>query len=197
MPRYGGGSGLVARPVFKTAMETPLAAPVGSIPTRSRHRRLVALVPVLLAVATVLNAQAPVPVAVPPDSINFMSRPIKPLPAFFMSLAIPGWAQARLDRKLTGAIFVTIEGLSLGMTVKTARELKYLRRVSADSARIVGKTSQRQDWVALLAFNHLFAGLEAFVATQLHDFPSDVKFQVSPLPGGGIAAGVSIPFRIR
>jgi hypothetical protein len=34
----GGGSGLVARPVFKTATETPTAAPVGSIPTRSRHR---------------------------------------------------------------------------------------------------------------------------------------------------------------
>jgi len=35
---HGGGSGLVARPVFKTATETPQAAPVGSIPTRSRHR---------------------------------------------------------------------------------------------------------------------------------------------------------------
>ena len=34
-PQYGGGSGLVVRPVFKTAMETPSAAPVGSIPTRS------------------------------------------------------------------------------------------------------------------------------------------------------------------
>ena len=36
----GGGSGLVAWPVFKTAMETPPAAPVGSIPTRSRHAAL-------------------------------------------------------------------------------------------------------------------------------------------------------------
>ncbi len=33
----GSGSGLVAGPVFKTAMETPPVAPVGSIPTRSRH----------------------------------------------------------------------------------------------------------------------------------------------------------------
>jgi len=36
----GGGSGLVVRPVFKTAMEAPQAAPVGSIPTRSRHLSL-------------------------------------------------------------------------------------------------------------------------------------------------------------
>ncbi len=39
MTPYGGGSGLVARPVFKTAMETPSVAPVGSIPTRSRHSK--------------------------------------------------------------------------------------------------------------------------------------------------------------
>jgi hypothetical protein len=36
---WGSGSGLVAGPVFKTAMETPSVAPVGSIPTRSRHPR--------------------------------------------------------------------------------------------------------------------------------------------------------------
>ena len=197
MPRLGGGSGLVARPVFKTAMETPLAASVGSIPTRSRHRPRLGLVLVLLIAPAILEAQAPVPVPVPPDSSNVMSRPITPLPAFLMSLAVPGWAQARLDRKLTGAIFISIEGLALGMTVKTLRELKYLTRVSADSTRIVGKRTQRQDWLVLLGFNHLFAGLEAFVATQLHDFPTDVKFQVSPLPGGGVAAGVSVPFRIR
>ena len=33
----GSGSGLVAGPVFKSATETPSVAPVGSIPTRSRH----------------------------------------------------------------------------------------------------------------------------------------------------------------
>ena len=36
----GSGSGLVARPVFKTATEAPSAAPVGPIPTRSRHQPL-------------------------------------------------------------------------------------------------------------------------------------------------------------
>src|SRR5439155_14312347 len=33
----GSGSGLVVWPVFKTATEAPPVAPVGSIPTRSRH----------------------------------------------------------------------------------------------------------------------------------------------------------------
>ena len=46
----------------------------------------------------------------------------------------------------------------------------------------------------LLGFNHLFAGLEAYVATELHQFPADVRFRVIP---GGFAAETAIPFRIR
>jgi hypothetical protein len=131
------------------------------------------------------------------DTTNPLFKPVKPLGAFFMSLAVPGWAQARLDRKLTGAIFVTVEGLSLGMTMKTIKELNYLIRAGADTARISGKQRQKQDWLILLGFNHLFSGLEGFVASQLHDFPADVKFQVGPAPGGGLAAQARIPFRIR
>jgi hypothetical protein len=142
-------------------------------------------------------AQArPAPAPPPPDTANPLAKPIKPLPAFFMSLAVPGWGQARLDRKLTGAIFITVEGLSLAMTMKTIRELKYLDRVAADSARIDSKRSQRQDWLILLGFNHLFAGLEAFVATQLHEFPSDVRFRVAPI-AGGLAAEIAVPVRFR
>lgn len=198
----GGGSGLVARPVFKTAMESPPGAPVGSIPTRSRHRgALGAAVVALLTFAPVgaLAGQtpAPAPAPAPVDSLNPLARPVKPIKAFFMSLAVPGWGQARMDRKLTGAIFISLEGLSLGMTMKTIRELKYLTRVDADSARIDGKRSQRQDWLIFLGFNHLFSGLESFVSSQLHEFPTDIRFRVAPVPGGGFAAQASIPFRIR
>ena len=47
----GSGSGLVVRPVFKTAMEAPSAAPVGSIPTRSRHPTRPVIVPCSVTVA--------------------------------------------------------------------------------------------------------------------------------------------------
>lgn len=197
----------MARPVFKTAMESPPGAPVGSIPTRSRHRVISAvgaalLLGVWVAPVAAQNPPPSSPAAAQPaaagmDSINALARPVKPIKAFFMSLAVPGWGQARLDRKLTGAIFVSLEGLSLGMSMKTIKELKYLTRVEADSARIAGKKSQRQDWLIFLGFNHLFSGLEAFVASQLHEFPSDVRFRIGPVPGGGIAAEASIPFRIR
>jgi len=156
----------------------------------------------MLLVPAAAAGQDPAPPAPPPtvvtqvpDTNNPVSRPVKPLKAFFMSLAVPGWGQARLDRKLTGAIFVSVEGLSLGMTMKTVRELHYLTRVDADSARIAGKRSQRQDWLILLGFNHLFSGLEAYVATQLHDFPADVRLRILPVPGGGMAVTGSIPAR--
>jgi hypothetical protein len=115
--------------------------------------------------------------------------------AFFMSLAVPGWAQARLDRKLTAGLFVTFEGIALGMTMKTIRELGFLTRIEADSARLADKRQQRQDWLILLGFNHLFSGLEAFVSSQLHDFPADVRFRA--LPERGFGAAVTIPFRLH
>ncbi len=193
---HGGGSGLVAWPVFKTATEKPSAAPVGSIPTRSRHFALV--VATLALWTSPLASQTPPPsrpaaVAAPSDS-SPLAKPVSSGGAFLRSLLVPGWGQARLDRKLTGAIFVTIEGLSLGMTVKTIREIRYLTRVDADSARLASKRTQRQDWLILLGFNHLFSGLEALVATELHQFPGDVRFRVIP---GGFAAETAIPFRIR
>ncbi len=162
-----------------------------------------------LALGVVVDAAGQTPPPAPPlvaalppvqppaadDSLSYLARPIKPLKAFFMSLAVPGWSQARLDRKLTGALFVTIEGLALGMTVKTVRELKYLERVGADSARTVSKRSQRQDWLILLGFNHLFSGIEAFVGSQLHDFPEDLRLSAVPMPSGGIGIQASVPIR--
>ncbi len=194
----GGGSGLVVWPVFKTAMEAPSAAPVGSIPTRSRHLRLSAchlLVLLFLSFGSILDLygqDAPLPrrPAAPPDTVQ--RQPISPLGAFWRSFLIPGWGQARLNRKLTGGIFVAWEGVTLGMSLKTRRELRYLRRTG--SARGDRKRQEHEDWLVLLAFNHLFAGLEAYVSAHLVDFPGDLRFQAVP---GGAGAAVSLPIRLR
>ena len=186
-------------PVFKTAMEAPPAAPVGSIPTRSRH-----LLPVVRCCALILllalgasgadlGAQAapltrrPIPA---PDTLT--RQPISPLNAFWRSFLIPGWGQSRLNRKLTGGIFVAWEGVTLGMSLKTRKELRYLRRNG--SARADSKRQEHEDWLVLLAFNHLFAGLEAYVAAHLADFPGDLRVEALP---GGVGARVSLPFRLR
>jgi hypothetical protein len=48
-----------------------------------------------------------------------------------------------------------------------------------------------EDWYALIIFNHLIAGAEAFVSAQLWDFPARVKLEA--LPRGG-AITFSIPW---
>jgi hypothetical protein len=118
---------------------------------------------------------------------------LKPLPAFFQSLLIPGWSQSKLDRKLTGSLFVSWEGVTLGMFLKARGEVRYLQRIGADSSRITAKLRERQDWLVLLGFNHLFAGLEAYVASQLQDFPADVRLRAAP---GGLGFEAVVPFRI-
>jgi hypothetical protein len=201
----------VVWPVFKTAMETPPAAPVGSIPTRSRHfyspvspssgtrsdvilRRAALLARLALVLALVAGV---VPTLAAQDSVAFarvdsLARRVSPMNAFWRSFLVPGWGQAKLGRKLTGGIFVAWEGVTLGMSLKTRHELAYLRRTN--SGRAEDKHGEHQDWIVLLAFNHLFAGLEAYVSGHLTDFPRDLHLEAVP---GGVGAAVSVPFRLR
>lgn len=195
-PEGGSGSGLVVWPVFKTAMEAPSAAPVGSIPTRSRHPRaparliLLALIVLLLGTTVDLAGQDSAATRVSRDTVQ--RQYISPLNAFWRSFLVPGWGQARLNRKLSGGIFVAWEGVTLGMSLKTRRELGYLRRNG--SARADGKRQEHEDWLVLLGFNHLFAGLEAYVSAHLADFPGDLRVEAIP---GGVGASVSLPVRLR
>ena len=136
-----------------------------------------------------------------PDNIVFDSAaaavvsrpPVSPMGGLWRSLLIPGWGQAKLNRKLTGALFITWEGVTLGMSIKTAHELNYLRRTHSGS--IAAKRQEKQDWLVLLAFNHLFAGVEAFVSAHLWDFPEDLQVSATPLPEGGFGASVRLPVR--
>jgi hypothetical protein len=120
--------------------------------------------------------------------------PVSPMGAFWRSLLVPGWGQAKLHRKLTGAIFVTWEGVTLGMSIKTSHELAFLREVSSGQAK--AKQQERQDWLVLLAFNHLFSALEGYVSAHLWDFPEDLEINAGPVPGSGFGASVRVPFRM-
>jgi hypothetical protein len=119
--------------------------------------------------------------------------PVTPMGALLRSIVIPGWGQAKLNRKLTGALFVAWEGVTLGMSIKTSHELRYLR--NTHSASVSAKEKERQDWLVLLAFNHLFAAVEAYVSAHLWDFPGDLEIRAAPVPGG-MGAGVRVPLRI-
>ena len=124
---------------------------------------------------------------VAPDSL-LLNPPITPMGAFFRSLAVPGWGQATLGRKLTGGIMVAWEGVTLGMTLKTSHELAYYENIH--SPNIPAKEQERQDWLVLLVFNHLFSGLEAYVSAHLWDFPPDLRLQALP---HGVGGSISLP----
>jgi hypothetical protein len=203
----------VARPVFKTAMETPCAAPVGSIPTRSRHR--LAAVALLLALAGPLAAQDTTEVAAPdtsppvadtveaevpatdtvaatlPDSLA--RRRVAPSAALWRSLLVPGWGQLKVGRKLTAGLFVLTEGVTVGMSLKANADVRRLRREGADSAAIAAKVRTREDWYVLVVVNHLLAGLEAFIGAHLADFPAELHVERAP---GRIDAGLAVPLRL-
>ena len=114
--------------------------------------------------------------------------PISPLGALWRSFLLPGWGQAKFNRKLTGGIFIAWEGVTLGMSLKTSHELGYLRRTG--SGRVAAKEQEREDWLILLAFNHLLSGLEAYVSAHLWDFPDDLKLRAVP---GGVGGNISLP----
>jgi hypothetical protein len=207
----------VVWPVFKTATETPTVAPVGSIPTRSRHLSLAPLrsiaglalglgallaAPVRAAAQDSTAAARDSAVVTPGDSAPVTPRPAtaadslalrtSPMAAFWRSFLLPGWGQARVGRKLTAGIFLAWEGTTLAMSLKTRHELAYLRRTN--SARAEDKRREHEDWLVLLGFNHLLAGLEAYVSGHLTDFPPDLQVRAMP---GGVGASISIPFRLR
>ena len=145
----------------------------------------------LVMLAVLLNgelaAQDSARVTAPVDTV-LPVRPVSPMGPFFRSLLIPGWGQAKLDRKLTGGIFVAWEGITLGMTLKTSHELHYLRRTN--SGRVEDKEQEKEDWIVLLAFNHLLSALEAYVSAHLWDFPADLRMRVIP---GGVGGQLNLP----
>lgn len=129
------------------------------------------------------------PSAPRPDSL--VRRPhVSPLGALWRSFLIPGWGQARLGRNVTAAVFVTTEGICLGMTLKAEQERKWLRAMN--DPRGESKAKEAQDWLVLLVFNHLISGLEAFAAAHLANFPGDLGLEVAPSPSG-LHAEVTLP----
>lgn len=61
------------------------------------------------------------------------------------------------------------------------------------AARVRARRTHYEDWVAVLIFNHLIAGADAYVAAQLWDLPARVGVRTAP--DGRPAVAASITFR--
>jgi hypothetical protein len=116
--------------------------------------------------------------------------PVSPLGAMWRSLLLPGWGQSILGRRVTGAVFIFWEGITLTMTVKSVHQLNYLESIDADPEQIAGKRREVEDWAVLLVFNHLLAAAEAFVSAELWDFPGELESR--SLPSGDLGTGLSL-----
>ena len=113
-------------------------------------------------------------------------------------MLLPGWGQSILQRRVTGAFFVAWEGLALTMTLKSIHQLDYLRTVASEDdtesiERVESKEAEVQDWAVLLVFNHLIAGVEAFVSAQLWDFPEELRVRVPSHGSIGNAFSLGFP----
>lgn len=186
---------------------------VGSIPTRSRHagvlRLIVALTCAMVAAVPAI-AQRPdsTHAAAPHPRDTLLTPPISPKAAFLRSLALPAWGQASLGRYNAGVIYAAVEVGSMAMMIQSRHQLSLARRFGADSAivsfdasgnpvyargplydRVRTRRQQVEDWTAILIFNHLFAGADAFVAANLWDVPA----RVGIVPDrGGVTVAVSL-----
>ena len=125
------------------------------------------------------------------DSVE-RKRPVGPGGALWRSLLVPGWGQAKLGRGIAAGLFIAVEGVSLGMVLKTNSELNYAK--ATDTTAVANKSQEREDWLVIMAVNHLVAGLEAYVSAHLWDFPGDLALK--PVRGGGVAASVNFPVRV-
>jgi hypothetical protein len=161
-----------------------LAAALAGVTVRAAAQELT---PAPGAVDDPLRPEGVATVIVPDDQ-----RPVSPMGAFWRSLLIPGWGQAKLNRKLTGALFIGFEGIAIGMVVKTTHQLEYVKATGSESS-IESKEAEQEDWLTLLVFNHLLSGVEAFVAAHLWNFPDDLRLEAIP---GEYGAQITVPVRL-
>ena len=170
----GGQTTAPTRPVAKDSVRSPATAPIARVRIPAR-----------------------------------MNPPLTPARAFAYSALVPGLGQSRLDRGISGALFASIELAAFAMVRQSAADLREVRRYRIDTLpsdfTVSGSTLSKtgtftnkftadlerarklhvEDWLAVIAFNHLFAGADAFVSAQLWDVP--VSMSVLPSRTGAVA----------
>jgi len=143
-----------------------------------------------------------------PRLASRLTPPVTPGRAFLLSLALPGLGQSRLDRGVSGALFSGVELAAIAMLRRSSADLDEAKRYQTDSLPVSWTVSgsslvptayapngytadlvrtrrlHREDWLALLAFNHLISAADAFVSAQLWDVP--VRLSVMPSPDGAM-----------
>src|SRR5262245_614160 len=142
-----------------------------------------------------------------PAARDSTRAPLSPARAFVYSLLVPGYSQSVLGRHKAAALLLVVEAMAISMIAETNAGIHEASNMSGDSVVVVTyvnpltgelitppqtqpprfddayvrtRRSQREDWIALLVGNHLFAGADAFVAANLWDVPARVSMRSTP-----------------
>ena len=117
--------------------------------------------------------------------------PVTPLGALARSMVLPGWGQSAVGRPARGAVYFTLETVSLFMVFKTQAKLAAARRAEPpDEGLVDSRTAQRENWIVLSVFWAFLSGLDAWVSTHLWDFEPEVT------PPADGSAGIEVRYDV-
>lgn len=150
-------------------------------------------------------AQEPTDTATRVDTVGprpELQPPLSPRRAFLYSLLVPGYSQSVLGRHRAGALQLVFEAAAIVMIRQSAADVREARRNLADSVIVSfvddqgqpaitkvpspfspgllrSRRSHLEDWIAVLAANHLFSAADAYVAALLWDLPVEIQADAS------------------
>lgn len=143
--------------------------------------------------------------------------PLSPGRSFAYSFLVPGYAQTVLGRPKASALFIALEAMCVTMLRQAQFDLRQARNAGTDSVvvswwdpatgqaapvrqaspydknLIRSRQAHVEDWVAVLVANHLFSGLDAYVAANLWDVPAELAVR----PGLNGTTNVGVALRVR
>jgi hypothetical protein len=167
----------------------------------ARIRALLTALCLLMVGAPAVAAQEPADTAARVDTAGphpELQPPLSPRRAFLYSLLMPGYAQSVLGRHRAGALQLVFEAAAIVMIRQSAADVREARRNLTDSVIVSfvndqgvpdiqkvpspfstgllrARRSHLEDWIAVLAANHLFSAADAYVAALLWDLPVEIQ----------------------
>ncbi|HUX33365.1 MAG TPA: hypothetical protein VMV51_05785 [Gemmatimonadaceae bacterium] len=142
--------------------------------------------------------------------------PLSPGRSFAYSFLVPGYAQTVLGRPRASALFIAFEAVAVTMLRQAQFDLRQARNAGTDSvvvswwdpatqqaAKVLrpspysatlvrSRRAHVEDWVASIIANHLFSGLDAYVAANLWDVPAELAVHPTAA-GANIGVNVRVP----
>jgi len=115
-------------------------------------------------------------------------------------LAISRWQQAARDlryaqthRRDSIALYDSVVNGVVQIDTATGKPFEHFVYNPYSSTRVGARKLHVEDWIAVVIFNHLISGADAFVEAQLWDLPS--RISAFRAPDGATVVAISLPVR--